>query len=840
MKQVFNRFLFVVQTLLLVTAVLVGGAAVPSVSASPMARPLFASGDFGWAKALTGSGQAPVLGSAIDPSGNIYVTGDFVGTVDFDPGAGTANLTSHGGDDIFVAKYDSAGNYLWAVAIGGSGTDYGTGIAVDASGTSFITGNFHGTADFDPGAGTLNLSATGFNEDVFILGLNTNGGLFFAHTLGDSGFDDGKAITLDGSGNFYTTGFYSGTVDFDFSMATYNLVSPGPLTAAYIAKYDSTANLLWAVSIGGSGSVTPKGIALGPGNQVYTVGYFDGLVDFNPGAGTSNLNSLSSAAYISRLDGNGNYAGERMIAAETSAELSGVAVDNTGTVYAAGDFSGAATIGTFVLPANSGGGGLLVSVAGDLTPLWAEALYGGISSFHNVTVDSVGSLYATGFFNGAVDFDPHLGTDIHTSVNLADAFVMRLTPSGARVWVDTMGGNGVDSGNSLSIDAAGNLVVGGGFEGTADFDPGAGAYNLVSGLGTAGFLAQYTNDGVTDTNPPTLYLPGDFSVPQSTAAGANPVFVYSASDAGGPASPTVTCVPDSGALFAPGTTQVNCSAQDTAGNVANGGFNVTVLSPVVSLSPSSVSFGSQVVGFGTSTQTVTLTNTGAAVLYLDNFSTSGDFALANDLCSARGIAIGASCTFDVTFTPTAGGVRLGTVSIPTLNTSVSPVTLPLDGTGVAPISGNLLNNASFDNFATASRAWRFSMPVPVSSLKDCTVFLSASCSLRLANVRYPGIVTQTVVRNGAAGQSYIFGLSSSALNVPATGQYKVEITFLNRYGRPVFTQSMPFSIGTHGWQNRNSIVTVPAAFRTIRYRIYYYKETAGTAWFDNAYLLQLP
>ena len=90
---------------------------------------------FKWAKAIGGNQSAEGQSITIDANGNVYTTGYFNGTADFDPGAGIANLTSVGGSDIFVSKLDANGNYVWAKAIGRSGGGFSvTGIVVDASG----------------------------------------------------------------------------------------------------------------------------------------------------------------------------------------------------------------------------------------------------------------------------------------------------------------------------------------------------------------------------------------------------------------------------------------------------------------------------------------------------------------------------------------------------------------------------------------------------------------------------------------------------------------------------------------------------------------------------------
>ncbi len=119
-----------------------------------------------WAKAMGGTGVDAGSSIAVDASGNVYTTGDFRGTADFDPGIGTFTLSS-AGSDIFISKLDAAGNLVWAKAMGGTSSDGGNSIAVDASGHVYTTGRFGGTADFDPGVGTFTLTSAG-SGDIFI------------------------------------------------------------------------------------------------------------------------------------------------------------------------------------------------------------------------------------------------------------------------------------------------------------------------------------------------------------------------------------------------------------------------------------------------------------------------------------------------------------------------------------------------------------------------------------------------------------------------------------------------------------------------------------------------
>ncbi|HRF19894.1 MAG TPA: SBBP repeat-containing protein, partial [Chitinophagaceae bacterium] len=158
-----------------------------------------ADGNYVYAKALGGTGSDFGNGIAVDGSGNVYVTGYFSGTADFDPGAGTANIISAGTQDIFFAKYDASGNYVYAKALGGTGGDYSNDIALDGSGNVYVTGYFNGTGDFDPGAGTANLTSAG-NNDLFFAKYDASGNYVYAKAVGGTGYDIGYRIVVDGGG----------------------------------------------------------------------------------------------------------------------------------------------------------------------------------------------------------------------------------------------------------------------------------------------------------------------------------------------------------------------------------------------------------------------------------------------------------------------------------------------------------------------------------------------------------------------------------------------------------------------------------------------------------------
>jgi len=179
-----------------------------------------------WARAGAGTNYDREWRIAVDGAGNVYTTGYFQKTENFDPFLDGFNLTSAGKSDIFVQKLDTSSNLLWARSMGSRGEDRGMGIAVDGAGYVYTTGSFQRTVDFDPGPDTFNLSSAG-KSDIFVQKLDAQGRLIWAHSIGGRGDDHGMGIAVDGAGNVYITGSFQRTVDFDPGPDAFNLTSAG-------------------------------------------------------------------------------------------------------------------------------------------------------------------------------------------------------------------------------------------------------------------------------------------------------------------------------------------------------------------------------------------------------------------------------------------------------------------------------------------------------------------------------------------------------------------------------------------------------------------------------------
>jgi len=387
----------------------------------------------------------------------------------------------------------------WARQMEGTGDDFGMSVAVDASGNVTTTGYFSGTVDFDPGPGVFNLTSAGSN-DVFISRLDASGHFVWAVRFGGAGDDRGNYLTLDAAGNVYTTGFFTGAVDFDPGSGEFNLTSAGTGNI-FITKLNPLGNLTWAKAITGTGNGYGTFIVLDADENIYTTGAIAGTFDFDPDAGVANITSASgSDIFVSKWDASGNYVWAKVMIGVNIDVGYSITVDASGNVITTGYFFGSVDFdpntGTASL-SSAGGTDIFISKldsAGNY--LWAKKIGAGISDGGlGLVQDAAGNLYVTGFFSGTADFNPGTGTFNLVSAGASDIFVLKLDPAGDFLWAKQMGGAGGDAGLGITLDTSENVYVIGYFNGTADFDPGMGVQNLVSAGGTDIFVAKFDSAG---------------------------------------------------------------------------------------------------------------------------------------------------------------------------------------------------------------------------------------------------------------------------------------------------------------------------------------------------------
>ena len=377
---------------------------------------------------------------ATDPAGDTFVTGSFLGAIDLDPSTNAATFTSANTQDTFVAKYGPTGSLLWASTFAG-----------ESSTTNGIT----------------------------------------THAV-----SQGSAIAVDGSGNVFVAGGFSGSVKLTGSSGVTRISSPFATTEAYVAKLDASGRLAWVDAVAGTLYDVDQAYALaldGSGGAVFAGSFADSAT-----FGTTTLQAGgASDAFVARVDGAGQFlwAVASRGASGSNAEIHGVAVDGSGHVDLAGFFSGTVDFDPSASTTNLTSAGSVDALIWKLDAsghfVWGRS-YGSTDydSATAIAVDASGNLYATGGFTGTVDFGIGASPDILSTQATLDTFVLKVAPNGNEAWVEGLiGPSGTSKGQGIAVDPFGTIHVGGSFQGTRDFDPGPGTDNLTSVGGNDAFIA---------------------------------------------------------------------------------------------------------------------------------------------------------------------------------------------------------------------------------------------------------------------------------------------------------------------------------------------------------------
>lgn len=438
---------------------------------------------FVWAKTLGGTNSDYSASIAVDAAGNIYTTGYFSGTSDFNPGAATTNLTATGQSDIYISKLDASGNFLWAKRIGGNSWDDGTEIEIDPSGNIYLTGHFSGIVDFDPSVGTSNLTSAG-DYDIFVCKLDAAGNFLWAKRIGNSNGDYSWDLVLDVMSNVYVTGQFFGTVDFNPGAGTSNMTSAGGYDF-FILKLDATGNFVWSKTLGGLSPDVAYAVAVDASGNVFATGGYNGTVDFDPGATIFNLSSAGSEdVFVLKLDALGNFVWAKSFGGSNFDSANSITVDALGNVYTIGTFEVTADFDPNAGIANLTSAGVYdvfickLNSVGNF--LWAEHLDGvDYEDAFSIKTDANGCVVFTGCFSSTVDFDPGAGVFNLTPSGTQDIFISMLDNTGKFLWAKDLKGNGnIGCGISVLVDASNNIYTTGFFSSTVDFNPDAPTFNI--------------------------------------------------------------------------------------------------------------------------------------------------------------------------------------------------------------------------------------------------------------------------------------------------------------------------------------------------------------------------
>lgn len=391
-----------------------------------------------------------------DGAGDVIMTGAFQGSVDFGGGL----LTSAGGHDIFLVKFDKNGYHEWSQRFGDAdeqGT-YAVAVTADRDGNIIITGQFQGTMDF--GGGTLTCSGS---DDIFLAKFDPSGDHVWSQRFGDGGFQAGHCVAADSDGNVIITGPFNSSVDFGGGTMT----SAGSFDI-FLAKFDPSGNHLWSQPFGDAHTQGDwfTTIAADGDRNIIITGDFYSSVDFGGGVLTS---AGGRDIFLAKLDPDGNHLWSQCFGDQDDQHNVTVAADHVDNIIITGAFLGSVDFGGGLLTSAGAYDIFLAKFDPSGNHLWSQPFgesqnQGGYA----VAIDGQGYIIITGLFEGSVDF----GGGLLTSAGDWDIFLAKFTPSGSHYSSRRFGDAADQSCWSIAADGACNVIITGEFAGSVDFGGG--------------------------------------------------------------------------------------------------------------------------------------------------------------------------------------------------------------------------------------------------------------------------------------------------------------------------------------------------------------------------------
>jgi hypothetical protein len=274
---------------------------------------LDASGNYVWDYCFGGTSFETFYSLALDASSNVFVTGTFESTTDFDASTATFNLTPvlSGGSpsrDMFALKINANGTFNWARKFGSSlFLDIAEDCTIDGLGNLIMVGNFQSTVDFDPGTSVFNLSATALYNG-FVLKLSNAGNFVWAVKLEGSGYSVCQKVTTNSSNEIFVGGIFSATADLNPSTTVNTYVSNGS-DDCFLLKLNASGNYQWSSVLGGNGQDFLGDVSTNALDEIAICGQIAGnaAIDLNAGGSTVNYSVVGGKDFfLKKLDASGN------------------------------------------------------------------------------------------------------------------------------------------------------------------------------------------------------------------------------------------------------------------------------------------------------------------------------------------------------------------------------------------------------------------------------------------------------------------------------------------------------------------------------------------------------
>lgn len=446
-----------------------------------------------WARTATAGWDSFFHSTAVDSAGNVYAAGMIWGNGTFTFGPGITATGKSTGGNIILVKYNSSGIALWArTVVASSGDSLFNSVAVDAYGNIHAAGIItSGVYDFGSGVSLIGAGGS------LLVKYDPSGTPVWARTSsGSNGTPIFGSVAVDASGNIYAAGIIDGDGSATYDFGSGIMVTGGG--GGFLVKYDSSGTPQWARTASG-GSNTLTGVAVDSSGWVYVAGNLSstGTSTFGPGITATGISTYNTA-FLAKYSPTGTATWVRAVSSGTSSIFTSVAADTSGAVYAAGYITktGAYTFGPGVTASGPGtiASSVLVKYDSSGTAQWASTVSTGSTSsaFNSLAVDTVGNIYAAGYFQGTDTYTFAPGIAVTGLTNGNSVVLVKYSSSGTAILAQSVSSGTNSQFRSIAVDPARSVYAVGTIGGSGTYDFGSGVTATgISPSGNTGVLVKY-------------------------------------------------------------------------------------------------------------------------------------------------------------------------------------------------------------------------------------------------------------------------------------------------------------------------------------------------------------
>ncbi|MDD2412129.1 MAG: T9SS type A sorting domain-containing protein [Bacteroidales bacterium] len=415
---------------------------------------IYSQANWAWVNNAGGSGDDRANAICRDNSGYSYVTGSFNGTVSF--GSGNS-LISSGGSDMFIAKYNSDGNFEWAKKAGSNANDKGLDIKIDKQGNILVLGWHAANAFF----GTTQLN-TADGAQSFIAKYSNIGELIWVKKLGGHA----RTFSVDAANNIFIAASFSGTVKVENT----SLTSTGN-DDIWFGKFTSAGNLSWVRRIhGNNGDETPISLAISHDNKILLNGRISGICNFEGGGLISNSGGASNQdMFLVKYDTSGAFIWSRQFSASISEESASnsLIVNSSGEILISGIFSGNLNFGSLMVASSGSTDAFVTKLSSDAnTAIWLNKMgTPSADGSFGIGVDAADNVFITGFYGDSLT----INNVFIPKPSVSGSFIAKYNNSGVFQWIKPVVGSGAAFGSGIHVNIDGSAQICGRFTTNANF-----------------------------------------------------------------------------------------------------------------------------------------------------------------------------------------------------------------------------------------------------------------------------------------------------------------------------------------------------------------------------------